>query len=248
MDTMVLHTWGQNLSFHPHLHCIVPNGGLSTFGQWQFPKRGNNNFLFPVKAMKDVFKARFLKLIRENFKQGNITLPPDILNLGNFLDMLYKLDWVIYTKKPFSGAKNVIDYLARYSHRVAITNQRIKSIDKKHVCFEYKDYRSNGTKKTMALTGEEFIRRLTLHFLPKGFRKIRMYGLVSNASKSKSINKARTSLGQKHRELLNKHQRRELALLRLFVDPRRCPCCKKGTMITINIVSPNKDPPIILNQ
>lgn len=150
----------------------------------------------------------------------------------------------MFTKKPFSGAHKVVEYLGRYSHRVAITNQRIISIDDTSVIFKYKDYKDGAKSKTMKLTGEDFLQRLSLHFLPPQFRKVRNYGFTANASKAKSLNKARTSLGLKVKELLSRHERKELALIRLFDDHiNACPICKKGKMKLFFPCPPNKDPP-----
>ncbi len=251
--TMVLHTWSQSLILHPHLHCIVPNGGLDHNGQWAYPKRGKDNFLFPVQAMKKLHKGFFMQRIKQAVKLGQIILPPNFptapKNYSKWKNNLYAKQWVVYTKKPFSAVKNVIDYLGRYSHRVAITNHRIKSISDQHVTFKYKDYSDRARNKLMQLTGSEFIRRFCLHILPPRFRKIRHYGFLSNACKAKSIAQARKSLSAKNRTLLTRVQRKALAIERLFnaaVD--QCPCCTKGKMKIIMAFGCNKAPPVIKVQ
>ena len=247
--TMVLHTWSQNLSLHPHLHCIVPNGGLTKDGKWQFPKKGSNNFLFPVAAMKKIFKGYFMDKVRDMIKNNSIDIPPQYFeNYGGktpWRKLLYDKQWVVYTKKPFSTSKHVIDYLGRYSHRVAITDRRIIGSEDGQVLFSYKDYRVNADNKVMILKGTEFIRRFCLHILPPHYRKVRQYGLTSNASKAKSIAIARKALGLKHKQLLTKSERKAMAILRLFgtAELDDCPCCKKGKMKIIFGINKNRPPP-----
>jgi hypothetical protein len=250
--TMVLHTWGQNLSLHPHIHCIIPNGGLKKDGTWQFPKRGNERFLFPVKAMQSVYKALFMKGLDQAIQSQAINLPPDF-SLEKpvykaWKNTLYAKDWVIYAKRPFGGPKQVIEYLGRYTHKVAITNQRLKSVDTEGVVFAYKDYKTGGDKgekKEMRLTTAEFIRRFAQHILPPKFRRLRHYGFLSNAAKGKALSKARKALGVKQQQSLDKAQRRALALERLLGEnPNRCPCCKEGTLRRIGVLPPSRAPPV----
>jgi hypothetical protein len=247
--TIVLHTWSQYMTLHPHVHCIVPSGGLTQSGNWKGPKRGNSNFLYPVLAMNKVYKAYFLSRLREHIEAGEVPLPKNF-PMGtayyNWKEKLYRKEWVVYTKPPFGGARHVVKYLARYSHRVAITNQRITDITDSHVTFNYKDYKSGGSRKQMCLLGEQFLQRFCLHILPWRFRKIRHYGFLSNASKKKSLALARQSLQVQHASKLSRTARRELAIQRLFQNAvKRCPCCHKGQMIIMDIISPNKDPPMM---
>ena len=247
--TMVLHTWSQTLVLHPHLHLIVPNGGLTSDGTWQFPKRGNGNFLFPVAAMKKIFKGFFMTQLKKVIEDGLLTLPPNFLfgfAYKKWKDTLYQKDWVVYTKKPFSAVKQVVNYLARYSHRVAITNHRIKNIDHGAVTFEYKDYKDGAKKKLMTLKGTHFLQRFCLHILPQGFRKIRQYGFLSNACKAKSLKQARKALGAKVRQLLTRKERKILAKKRLFGKKTDvCPCCRKGQMVVWIVWEQNKAPPFL---
>jgi len=249
--TMVLHTWGQNLSLHPHVHCIVPSGGLSKDGRWINPSKGNQQFLFPVNAMKKVYKAFFLRRLWELIKQLKLKSPKGFAQskskLKTFRNALYQKEWVVYTKKPFSGARNVVNYLARYSHRVAITNHRITNIDEQQVSFTYKDYKDQAKTKTMILSGEEFLSRFSMHILPHGFRKIRQFGFSANACKAKKLNQARTALQLSLIQLYSRATRKRMARQRLFGFADRCPCCKKGTLTTIKTFEPlpaNKSPPI----
>jgi hypothetical protein len=246
--TMVLHTWGQNLSLHPHVHCIVPNGGLKKDGTWQFPKRGNEKFLFPVKAMQSVYKALFMKELDQCIQDKTLNLPPDFSTDKSvykaWKNDLYSKNWVIYAKRPFGGPKLVIEYLGRYTHKVAISNHRIKHQDTEGVTFEYKDYKTGGEKKDMRLTTAEFIRRFVQHILPPKFRRMRHYGFLSNASKQKSLAKARQSLKVKAQAILDKAARREAARQRLLGQhPNLCPCCKTGKMRRVGILPPCRAPP-----
>jgi hypothetical protein len=235
--TMVLHTWSQTMILHPHVHCIVPNGGLTKDSKWQFPRRGNGNFLFPVAAMRKIYKGYFMQQLKAAIEDGELPLPPNFPKGKNYKDwknLLYKKEWVVYTKKPFAGVKHVVNYLARYSHRVALTNHRIKKIENGQVIFQYKDYKDGAKKKLMTLAGREFLRRFCLHILPRGFRKVRQYGFLSNASKAKSLELARVALGEKVKRLLTRKERKEKALQRLFGEKTdRCPCCQKGRMVPL---------------
>lgn len=248
--TMVLHTWGQNLSLHPHVHCIVPNGGLRKDGSWQFPKKGNEKFLFPVKAMQSVYKSLFMKGLHQLIQSNAINLPPDFSTQKSVYKVwkedLYQKTWVIYAKRPFGGPQQVIEYLGRYTHKVAISNHRLKTFDKaaQTVTFEYKDYKTGGEKKEMTLSTAAFLRRFAQHILPPKFRRMRHYGFLSNASKGKSLAKARQSLKVKAQVKMDKAARREAARQRLLgINPNRCPCCKVGTMIRVGVLPPSRAPP-----
>ena len=171
--TMVLHTWGQNLSLHPHVHCIVPSGGLDG-DKWVRPKRsGKSGFLFPVKAMSKFFRGRFLTALVEAWHEGKLVRPPQLTlpggDLKGWCRPLWKKPWVVYAKAPFKGPDTVVEYLGRYTHKVAISNHRLVKLDGSGVVFRYKDYRSGGGKKTMRLRGVEFLRRFCQHILPPGF-------------------------------------------------------------------------------
>jgi hypothetical protein len=246
--TMVLHTWGQNLSLHPHVHCIVPNGGLKKEGIWQFPKKGNERFLFPVKAMQGVYRAIFLRKLKEKIVSRSLVLPPRFSLekpvLQVWFNDLYGKEWVIYAKRPFGGPKQVIEYLGRYTHKIAISNHRIQKVENDQIIFEYKDYREGGKKKPMPLSIQEFVRRLVQHILPPKFRRLRHYGFLSNAAKRKSLALARKALKVKQEAILDKAARREAARQRLMgQNPHLCPCCKEGTMQRIGILPPTRAPP-----
>lgn len=184
----ILHTWGQNLSLHPHLHCIVPGGGVNKQGKWKTAKvlkTGKaSKILFPVKAISKVFRGKFVALLRKELPQ----LP------YRFYPKLYKHKWVVYAKRPFGGPKQVIEYLGRYTHKIAISNHRLKSLSNNSVSFTYKDYRQEGKNKTMSLTQKEFIRRFSLHILPKRFVRIRHYGILSSYWKRKKLSELQDKL------------------------------------------------------
>lgn len=246
--TMVLHTWSQTLGLHPHLHCIVPGGGIDHEGNWHFPKKGKHNFLFPVVIMNKIFRAIFLKNLNRLVHDQLINLPPQYCqstphSIKTLLKKLYEKEWVVYTKKPFAGVKHVIDYLGRYSHRVAITNNRIIDVSDDQVIFSYKDYKDGARRKTMSLQGSEFLRRFCLHILPPRFRKVRQYGFTANACKQKKINQARIALGVKVKTLLCREERKQKAIIRLIGQNQKCPCCPNGQLIILKTNSANRGPP-----
>ena len=188
----VLHTWGQQLSFHPHLHCIVSGGGIvankNKTVRWVSATRNKNNFLFPVKAMAIVYRAKYLAGLKKLIACGELKLEADS-SIVHTIKMLYSKSWVVYAKKPFGGPAQVIEYLGRYTHKVAITNNRIKAVDhdRQDVIFEYKDYAAGGSPKQMQLNVGEFIRRFEQHILPRHFTKIRSYGYISNRNRKTNI-------------------------------------------------------------
>jgi hypothetical protein len=215
----VLHTWGQNLALHPHLHCIVPGGGMVANGTWKRKLR-SDKYLFAVKALSKVFRAKYLAELR-NMALGD----KDLLN------SLFKKDWVVYAKRPFGGPKQVIEYLGRYTHKVAIGNSRLIEVNPKEVTFRYKDYRQNGANKLMVLPTTEFVRRFALHILPRRFVRIRHYGILSSSWKRCRLKKLRESLKM---VTLEKKPITQL---------RKCPCCKNGNLVTIELFD-KRGPPV----
>jgi hypothetical protein len=211
----ILHTWGQTLSLHPHLHCIIPAGGITKDCVWKFT-RNNGKFLFPVKALSSVFRARFVAALRK-------ALPNEP---KAFFNSLFQTNWVVYAKRPFGGPLQVIEYLGRYTHKIAISNHRITEIGNDAVSFTYKDYRQDGAQQQMTLDATEFIRRFALHILPKGFVRIRHYGILSSKLKV-------TALPAIRKQLQHPWQP-EVAVIQpvTVTQPieRTCPCCKKGIM------------------
>lgn len=197
--TMVLHTWGSSMMHHPHVHCIVPGGGLDKAKQWKACKKG---FFLPVRVLSRLFRRLYMQGVRELYEStqllcfGELTQTSGFEHAGHFMawcKQQQSMEWVVYAKPPFAGPQAVLKYLSRYTHRVAIANRRLQSVDETHVSFTYKDYRRKGNNmhRTMQLTCDEFMRRFLLHVLPTGFHRIRHYGLL--ASKAK-LNMARQAL------------------------------------------------------
>jgi hypothetical protein len=215
----ILHTWGQNLSLHPHLHCIVPAGGLDSNGQWVGSKC-NGKFLFPVKAMAKVFRARFVQGLK---RQGLLDY--------NLTNKLYQKPWVIYAKKPFATTDTLIEYLGRYTHKIAISNHRVKSMEDGMVHFTAKDYKRKGKKYLCKLTQTEFIRRFALHILPKGFVRIRHYGILSSASKKQGLSKIKAV---KQGQNTSANATKDTFVIKEEPNQNRtCPKCKKGKLVTL---------------
>lgn len=182
--TAILHTWGQTLTFHPHLHCVVPGGGLTPTGQW---RATGPHFFLPVKVLSRTFRGKFLALLQAAPLACGGDLAPlqDPMARRAWLAPLYAREWVVYCKPPFRHAGRVLDYLGRYTHRVAIANSRLVSLVNGHVTFRWRDYRDGNRPKLMTLDADEFLRRFLLHVLPPGFTRIRHYGLLSPRNKSR---------------------------------------------------------------
>ncbi len=180
----VLHTWGQNLLHHPHIHCVIPSGGLSLDHQrWVHPRYA---FFLPVGVLSRVFRGKFVAGLKRAFRQGKLVFPGGLRSLATeknfraFLRLLFRQDWVVYAKRPFGGPEHVLHYLARYTHRVAISNHRLVALADGHVTFRWKDYAHGGKKRKMTISAEEFLRRFMLHVLPRGFVRIRFCGFLAN--------------------------------------------------------------------
>ncbi len=223
----VLHTWGQNLSLHPHLHCIVPGGGINKETGWQ-NLRKDGKFLFSVKAMSQVFRAKFCQKLKERNRS----------QYENIRQALWKQNWVVYAKKPFGNADSVVEYLGRYSHKIAISNNRLQEMDGDSVTFSYKDYRQQGIEKQMRLSQEEFIRRFALHILPKRFVKIRHYGFLSSIWKSGKLRRLQVQLGFKPKVKTEKETEKELPI---------CSSCGHGRMHIVAVFH-ERGPPIWLSE
>ena len=215
----ILHTWGQNLSLHPHLHCIVPGGGIDENGKWKKKVR-TDKYLFSVKALSKVFRAKFCQKLKENCTE----------DYEKVREKLWSKNWVVYAKRPFGGPKQVIEYLGRYTHKVAISNHRIQEVTEKEVRFGYKDYRKGGEKRKMILSNVEFIRRFSMHILPKRFVRIRHYGILSSSWKRGKLQDLQASL---------KVEKSVFVVKTLL---KKCRCCKEGNLVTLAIFG-NKGPP-----
>lgn len=229
----VLHTWGQNLSLHPHVHMIVPGCGMTPAGYWKQTK-SKGKYLFPGAVIRAVYKGKFMEKFKLFMAQRNLELDVTLRK------KLYNLNWVVYAKQPFGGPKEVIEYLGRYSHKVAISNHRIKDISNGMVNFTYKDYASGGQQKLMSLDADEFIRRFCLHILPPGFMKIRHYGFLSSRSKPK-LRMEQMNLGIIPKKKENTDWK-VLTKEKLGYDVDKCPCCTGGRMMRIMNFEANAPP------
>jgi hypothetical protein len=243
----VLHTWGQNLLHHPHLHCVVPGGGLSPDGtRWIACRPG---FFLPVRVLSRLFRRLFLEYLQKAFDTGKLRFSASLEALrdrhafAEYLAPVRTTDWVVYAKPPFGGPRQVLDYVGRYTHRVAIANHRLLAIDDDHVTFRWKDYRDDHRQKTMTLTAEEFIRRFLLHVLPLGFQRIRYYGFLGNRYRQEKLARCQHLLGMTPpegptaastppKEYRDRYE--ELTGTSLL----DCPACHQGRMRVIEFLIP----------
>jgi len=233
----ILHTWSQTLIHHPHLHCIITSGGLSLDGRYWVS--GKRDFFIHVKVLSKVFRGKFLDFLKRSYNRKELKFPGKIAPLeeknafSGILSDLYKQEWVVYCKEALENAEQAIEYLGRYTHRVAISNERIVELKGNTITFRYRDSSDNDRIKYMSLDAQEFIRRFLLHILPDGFVKIRHYGLLSNRGKKTKLALCRELLGA----LVNtvqeglKQETWEDLLTRLTgIDPRICTVCREGRM------------------
>lgn len=232
--TSIFHTWGQNLDFHPHVHMIVTGGGLKSNRFW---KKGNDKFFIPVRVLSKKFRGKFLALFAEFFNEGKINFFDSTAHLKNTKDFysmvnnLYRKNWYTYVKRPFNGPEAVIEYFGRYSHRIAISNSRIVKVENGKVFFKYKDYKDNSKIKIMSLNAVEFIRRFLLHVLPKGFRKIRHYGILANVNKKTKLLLARRLTGILGNSFYQRLSKLEILLKITNNRAFLCPKCGKNTLM-----------------
>ena len=229
----ILHTWGQKLNLHPHLHCVVPGGGYSeTKNKWiQAP----HNFLFPVQVLKMRFRSLFLKGLKELYRTEKLYLDgtPFINSImfQKLIDTLFKKEWVVYLKESFQNKDSVIEYLARYTHRIAISNHRIVSLKNNMVTFKYRDYKDNNREKMMTVDVNDFIRRFLLHVVPRRFVRIRYYGLLSHRNKKNAIEACREFF-----KILHKDEDVKLVWPDVYFNVtgknvHSCPVCENGTLV-----------------
>jgi hypothetical protein len=231
----VLHTWDQTLLDHFHLHCLVPAGALSFDQKRWTPAR--KSFLFPVKALSVVFRGKFLNLFKDAFVRNKLLFVGQTASLADpvaftlLINALRKKPWIVYAKKPFGSPVHVLDYLGRYTYRVALSNDRILSVHSRKITFSYRDRKNEDRKNTMTLDAHEFIRRFLLHVIPKGFVRIRHFGVLANRSKS-LLSKCRRLLDLNPTvPKLPSKSVHELMLQLTGIDLTRCPLCQKGTLV-----------------
>jgi Putative transposase/Transposase zinc-binding domain len=236
--TAVLHTWGQTLTHHPHLHCIVPGGGLAPdSSRWI---ASSQNFFLPVKPLSRLFRRLFLTALGRAFQQGHLSFHGQLSHLNDqsqfsaLLDSLRRKNWVVYAKRPFGGPQQVINYLGRYTHRIAISNYRLIKLENGQVTFKWRDYRDRNREKLITLDADEFIRRFLLHVLPDGFVRIRHYGLLSTRQRKTKLALCRQLLIAEAWKLTAPASIFLRKSAKLF---RRCPHCQQGLMQTVEIIT-----------
>ena len=248
----VLHTWGQNLLHHPHLHFVVAGGGIAPEGdRWIFCRSG---FFMPVRVLSRLFRRLFLEALQKAFDCGKLKFFSSLEALQDrrafmrYLAPVRKAEWVVYAKPPFAGPQQVLDYVGRYTHRVAISNDRLLDIENGEVRFRWKDYRDNNRQKTLMLTADEFIRRFLLHVLPDGFQRIRYYGFLGNRYRKQKLARCRQLLGMPENERPEtdpSSDYRDLYEQLTGLSLWKCPVCHKGCMHVIGVLeSADKRPPM----
>jgi hypothetical protein len=223
----ILHTWGQNLCLHPHIHCVIPGGGLSPDGKWIACRAG---FFLPVRVLSRVFRGKFIDSLKRAWITGELHGIENDSAFARLIDASVKHDWVVYAKRPFGGPEQVLKYLARYTHRIAISNRRLISMDDRNVTFRWKDYAHHNRPRTMTLDGGEFLRRFLMHAVPRGFMRIRHFGLLANRVRSANLSICRRLIGSVH--TVN------------WIDPTPslppCPICQRGRLMAGPNLSPSQ--------
>lgn len=245
----ILHTWGQNLLHHPHVHFVVPGGGIAPDGRWVPCRPG---FFLPVRVLSRRFRKLFLQALHVAFEKdqlqffGELTAIKTLADFRTYLDPVSDAEWVVYAKQPFGGPQTALQYLARYTHRVALSNDRILGVSQHRVTFRWKDYRAKDRHKirTMTLDDEEFIRRFLIHVLPPGFPRIRYFGLMANRHRKDSLARCRQLLTSEADQLLPsiaqcQTVRRDLQI----TEPPRCPQCHAGILLRVALGAATPPPP-----
>ena len=230
----VLHTWGQNLLHHPHIHFVIPGGGLSDdHTRWV---GSSDRFLLPVKVLSRVFRGKFLGFLRRAFRKGKLVFHGDLASLAEdgafnkLVNRAFECEWVVYAKPPFGGPEQVLRYLARYTHRVAISNSRILSVEGDEVTFRWKDYTHGNKNKAMTVRATEFLRRFLIHVLPKGFVRIRLFGFLANRRRAKMLAVCR--------QVLNAKATPKPDAAAEPTEPLKCPSCNSGYLRTVENLQP----------
>lgn len=253
----VLHSWGQNLLFHPHLHCVVPGGGPSADGQRWISCRPD--FFLPVRVLSRLFRRLFLEALQKAFDADKLQFSGALEPLRERLAFVRQLaqaktsEWVVYAKRPFAGPQQVLDYVGRYTHRVALSNNRLLDIENDQVRFQWKDYRTGDQVKTMTLSADEFIRRFLLHVLPNGFQRIRYYGFLGNRYRREKLDQCRRLLGMQipdpHAGSPSEPDYRDRYEDLTGCSLRQCPQCQRGRMVLVAILPKSSDySPMIMDS
>jgi hypothetical protein len=236
--TAVLHTWDQKLLYHVHLHCVIAGGALAFDGSRWIPAR--RTYLFPVQALSRVFREKYLAGVQRAWAAGKLLLPERLTSLADaaafaeFLRPVAAKDWVVYMQRPWAGPEHVLDYLSRYTHRVAISNHRLRGLEDGRVTFDYRDRRDHDRLKQLTLPATEFIRRFLLHVVPQGFCRIRHYGFLGNRHKEERLARCRALLGQPLATVPERPRESADLLLQLTgIDVTRCPHCAAGRMVQV---------------
>ena len=249
----ILHTWGQTLTHHPHIHCVVTGGGLSPDRlRWIHCLPG---FFLSVRVLSRLFRRLFLEALHQAFDKQRLSFKGAIDSLAQpkafraLLAPLGKCEWVVYAKPPFGGPRQVVEYLGRYTHRVAISNHRLLNVDNGHVTFQYKQYRAKDRQKArqMTLSADEFIRRFLLHSLPPGFQRIRHYGLLASRGKLANLALCRQALNVPPVEILPAAGTKTVVQAQILAPVLRCPLCLVGVMVRIRLFPATTGPPMPVN-
>jgi len=237
----ILHTWGQNLSLHPHLHCVIPGGGLSSDGsRWISCRPG---FFLPVRVLSRVFRGKFIDRLRKEFEGGKLRGVTDASTFESLMNQSVRTDWVVYAKPPFGGPAQVLKYLSRYTHKIAISNRRLVSMSDQTVTFRWKDYAQGNRPRMMTLEATEFLRRFLMHVVPRGFMRIRHFGLLANRFRTANIEQCRKLLGDGR----NGAESIKTAVPddgHATEDRERCPICRCGRMVRDGRIIPKR--PLLL--
>jgi Putative transposase len=239
----ILHTWGQNLEYHPHIHCVVAGGALNGDHCWI---SSGKRFILPVKVLALLFRGKFLSALNRAFRRrelrfcGKLSALSSKTNFDSFLSVPAKKNWVVYCKPPFGGPNQVLQYLGRYTHRIAISNHRLIRLENGNVSFRWKDYRNGGSQKVMTLTAQEFIRRFLMHVVPCGFVRIRYYGFLANRNRALSVSLIRSKVESNLVVQKDSLPSPSWQTLTDHDSLQRCPVCKVGNMVRVEFLNPVK--------
>jgi hypothetical protein len=233
--TAVLHTWGEALTRHVHLHCLLPGGAFGSDGRW---RSARSTYLFPVRALSRHFRGGFVSRLRHAIQRGQLA-QLDAAEADQLLDELMAVDWNVYSKRCLGHTETVVDYLGRYTHRIALSDQRLRALDDGQVGLDYKDYRDGGARKTLTLTGEELIRRFLLHVLPKGFMRVRHFGFLANRCRAQRLDAIRQAITDEMHTVLTSTKSDGLAGALPF-DGYPCPKCRNGRLRIVAELVPQR--------